>query len=913
MAGDRRDGSSDDGGADRASAGSSYEQRGDGADGFPTRKVLAWIGGVAAVLLLLYLAAAVALRTLVPPETLARWAEPRAEAALNRDVEFGGAELTIFPHLGVALEDVTVGNLADFQGPPVARAGRTELRVALWPLVRGDVVIDEAVARELNLRLQVDEEGDTNFGDLVPASDDTAAGAGSATLPVSLAVRSVGVEQSTVEYRDRQSGRLVRVDGLDAHGSLTPTDGVWAISADADAEEFTADLPSVRETPIRPGGVSARLRMRASSGFGWLEIREGSVAVGGVPLSLTGRVDSLGAPVRRLSLRLEADSLELASLAAAAPAGAVPDAVESLDGSVSLRVGLTGAAGDGRVPNVSGLLRLRDAGVTVSGRGRVAEALSGTLSSGGDTLRAEGVEGTVLGGPFRLAGRLALDSARAFSGRVESTVSLSSLSPAGASGGASGTVETSLDVSGEASRPASTSARGSVELREVVLPADSPRATTRIPRGTLRFQGQTITWSGLPVMVGGDRLSTQGRVDRWGGFLSEDGALPVLRGRVEAPRLDLGGLLPQREDAPTYGQLVFARLGGDSIGGRSPGELARELGYSRPASLPAGGELTVTVDTLLFRPYRFRPAAIRLEFGPELIRVRRAELGLFGGRIEQSFSLSLGERAGPAGAADGAGQPFTVSVTGRGLRAGDFLATTSPLGPLLTGTLDLDLEATGRLDRSLLPLRDSLVGQGRLTADGGGLARNPVTGAVASLLGYPALRSPSVERVVVPFRIRGGTVRFDTARLATAAGGVQWSGSVDLGGSLDLGAELQVPRSRVSELSLEGTGITGDLLSRLQQGGGPLQLGFALEGPISSPGVSLDADALRARAKEVVRNAAGEAVEKRIDQGRGRLEKKARGLLRRLTGGRDTAAADTARPDTAAADTASSKSDRPSR
>jgi hypothetical protein len=49
---------------------------------------------------------------------------PRAEAALNRDVEIGGAELTTFSHLGMALEDVTVGNLADLQGPPLARAER---------------------------------------------------------------------------------------------------------------------------------------------------------------------------------------------------------------------------------------------------------------------------------------------------------------------------------------------------------------------------------------------------------------------------------------------------------------------------------------------------------------------------------------------------------------------------------------------------------------------------------------------------------------------------------------------------------------------------------------------------------------------------------------------------------------------
>lgn len=892
-----------DGRPDRREGGRAPGDSGGGGNGESgARKVLAWAGAAAAALLVLYLGAAVALRTLVPPETLARWAEPRAEAALNRNVEIGGAELTIFPHLGVALEDLTVGNLAEFKGPPVVSVERAELRVALLPLVRGDVEVDEAVARGLDLRLQVDEEGDSSFGDLVPATGDTA-DAGSASLPVSLAVRSVGVENASVEYRDRRSGRLVRLSGLDARGSLARADGSWDIGGNADVGELTAALPSVRESPFRSGSVRARLRMSAGAEFDWLEIREGSVAVGGVPLSLTGRVDSFAAPVRELSLALAADSLRLASLAETAPAGALPESVESLEGLASLRLEVTGPAGGGRVPEVGGLLRLRDAGATLSGRGRVARGLSGTLRAAGDTLHAEGLEGTLLGGPFRLTGRMALDSARAFTARVESTVSVASLVPEGAGPGTSGSLAASLELSGRASRLSATSARGSVEVSDLLLLPDSPRAEIRVPSGAFRFRGQSISWTGLPVLVGGDRLTTAGRLERWGGVLAGESGRPGLRGRVEGARLDLGKLLPQQEeDAPTYGQLVFARLGRDSLRGRSAGDLASELGYVRPSSLPAVGEVELSIDTLLFDPYRFEPATARLEFGPDLIRISSLELGLFGGRLEQALSLSVGGESGAAATDDGAGLPFSVTLTGSGLRAADFLATTSPLGRLLTGTLSLELEAAGRLDGALLPVRDSLVGRGRLTTEGGGLAGNAVTGAVASLLGYPALRSPSVKRLVAPFRIQGGRVRFDTARLATAAGGVRWSGSLGLGGDeVDLGAQLEVPRGRLSEINLQGAGIAGDLLSRLQQGEGPLQLGLALGGTLSAPTVGLDTDALRARAKEATRGAAEEAVEKRIEQGRGLLEKRGRGLLRRLTGREDTAAADTVRPDTARA------------
>lgn len=863
--------------------------------GFPdARRVLAWIGAVVAGVLVLYMGAALALRMLVPPETVAGWAEPRAEAALNRDVEIGGAELTIFPHLGVALTDVTVGNLVGFEGPPLARAERAEMRVALWPLVRGDVVVDEAVAGGLDVRLQVDEEGASNYGDLLPASEGRDPGPAGSSLPISLDLRSVGVRESRAEYRDRQAGRLLLLNDLQVQGSLTPGDDGWQLQADAEADELAATLPSLRETPMRPGDVTLRLRTRAGEEFGWAEIDEGRLVLGGVPLSVTGRVDSLRAPVRRLSLSLDADSLDLSSLAGSAPAGAVPDAVESLAGTATVRIGVTGAVGGDSLPEVSGLLRLRDGGASLAERGRVAEGLDGTLRLRGDTLGVEGLEGRVLGGPFRLEGALALDSTRAFSGRVESSVSLSSALPRETGPTPSGTVEASLELSGRAGRPAETSARGPVELREIVLPADSPRSPVRIPRGELSFEGRSLSWSGLPLVVGEDRITTEGRVDRWAGFVASDAGLPSVRARAESDRLDLNRLFPQPDDSPTYGQLLFARLGRDSVGGRSTAEVARALGYSRPPSLPAAGELEVAVDTLIFPPYRFQPMTARIVFGPDLIRVPTARFGLFGGTLEQTLSVSLGETEG---------QPFSVSMTGRGLRAADFLAASSPMGRLLTGTMSLDLEAAGRLDGELLPVRDSLLGNGRFTVEGGGMSQNPVTSAVADLLTYPALRSPSVERVAVPFRLEGTVVRFDSAGLTTAAGALSWAGSMDLGGSLDLGARVQVPRSRVPELNLKGVGLPGEVISRLKQGEGPLQLGLGFGGTISSPRARLDTDALRARSEEIAREAAREEVQERIDRGRGSLEKKARGLLDRLTGRGDTAVADTAPPDTTAPDT----------
>lgn len=874
---------------DRRPSGTAPEQQDDRDSGFPEpRRIAVWLGGVLAGLLILYLAAALALRTLVPPESLARWAEPRAEAALNRDVRIEGAELTLLPRLGVALRGVTVGNLEGFEGPALARLDRAELRVALLPLVVGDVVVNEAVLVGPDLHLQVDADGDSNFGDLVPASGEAGRGAGPGPLPISLTIRDVTLERGRAEYRDRRSGRAVIVDSLEGRGRLTRSDGHREVLLEGRARGLRVGLPELRDEPFRPGAAGARLRLRTGDGYRWLEVREGTLSVAGASFSADGRVDSVRSPVRRLSLVLTADSLELDGLARSSPAGTLPDPVESVEGVASLRVDVVGPIGGGAAPSVSGEMRLRDAGATVAGRGPVVQGLSGTLRARGDTLTAERLEGTVLGGPFRLTGRLALDSTRSWTGEVESTVSLARLAPAGPSGPPSGTVEAALDVSGRAGRAAATRARGTAVLRDVVLPADSARAEVRVPEGTLRFRGRSIAWSRLGVGLGTDGLTSTGRLERWPLLLADSDDRPSLRGTVESVRLDLDRLLPRPEDAPGYGRLLFGRLGRDSLADGHPGDAAAEVGYARPSSLPVAGVLELEVDTLLVRPYRFERLDARLEFGPDLIRVEGAEFDVFGGSVRQSVSLALGE---------GDRQPFSFSMEGRGMRAGDVLETSSPLGRLVTGTMGLELETTGLLDRRLLPDPDSLVGRGRMTVEGGSLSENPVTGALAGFLSYPALHSPSVERASVPFTLRGSSVTFDTARLNTDAGGLDWTGSVDLGGGLDVGARLRVPRSRLSEIDLEGTSLPGRLLDRLRGGGeGPLELGLRLGGTVASPRVGLDTDALRSRAREE----ADDRIRRGVERGRELLEERGRGLLRELGG--DTAPA--APPESVAADTA---------
>ncbi|NIP60249.1 MAG: AsmA family protein, partial [Gemmatimonadetes bacterium] len=168
------------------------------AFGAPWAKVA--VGAVVAVALA-YLAGALIFRALLDPETMARWIEPRAEAALNRDVELEGVQLTFFPGLGAEVTGLQVNNLPDFEGPPLARVERLRMQVALLPLLRRRVQVDEVRIEGPVLHLITAPDGRTNYGDLVPAGEEapeeTEAPAGP---PVTLAVRSFDLSGGRLEY-----------------------------------------------------------------------------------------------------------------------------------------------------------------------------------------------------------------------------------------------------------------------------------------------------------------------------------------------------------------------------------------------------------------------------------------------------------------------------------------------------------------------------------------------------------------------------------------------------------------------------------------------------------------------------------------------------------------------------------------
>lgn len=176
----------------------------------------------------LLLAAAVIAPFVIPVEQykarIAAEVERRTGRALHID---GPIRLTVLPMLGVELHDVAFAGPPGAHSPDMVRLRQLELRLALWPLLRGEIEIGRFVLTEPVVALEIDARGTPNWAfasgaaDTAPAAPATGApgpapgDAPDRTVATALRLGEVQVIDGTLSYFDARSGASYRIEDLD--------------------------------------------------------------------------------------------------------------------------------------------------------------------------------------------------------------------------------------------------------------------------------------------------------------------------------------------------------------------------------------------------------------------------------------------------------------------------------------------------------------------------------------------------------------------------------------------------------------------------------------------------------------------------------------------------------------------------
>jgi AsmA protein len=193
-----------------------------------------WIirAGVALVVLVIL---GLGLAAVVPSERIAQAVSGQFEAMTGRKLELlGEVKPRIWPSLGVTTGPVSIAN-ADWadSDAPLFRAESLSIDVNLGALLGGEVKILGLTADRPEINLERDSEGRANW-DFAASEAGEAGGAGAVPAPATGFTLDQGsITGGTVRFNDRQSGRVIALEEVDATLSIPDFSGPFTLTATA--------------------------------------------------------------------------------------------------------------------------------------------------------------------------------------------------------------------------------------------------------------------------------------------------------------------------------------------------------------------------------------------------------------------------------------------------------------------------------------------------------------------------------------------------------------------------------------------------------------------------------------------------------------------------------------------------------
>jgi uncharacterized protein involved in outer membrane biogenesis len=245
----------------------------------------------------------------------------QAMAVTGRAVQIDGdVSLRIVPATEFTAAKVRIANAGQSSDADMAAVERLEVRVAFWPLLKGQVQVESVSLVEPRVLLEVYPDGSNNWtfepaDEASPQADTAESGdAGETASNNTLRIDRLSLRRATLLYRDAVSGLEERVENLDADVLADSLSGPFSIRGQArfKGQDIEFDTVSSRWRDAGATQISATLLL---PGLQTKAHFTGNLSQHGHEVSLRGRTKLSGDD---LSANLVAFSLTDGPLAALA-------------------------------------------------------------------------------------------------------------------------------------------------------------------------------------------------------------------------------------------------------------------------------------------------------------------------------------------------------------------------------------------------------------------------------------------------------------------------------------------------------------------------------------------------------------------------------------------------------------------
>ncbi len=210
----------------------------------------------------------------------------RLKAMTGRDLTIAGSiDLAILPVPMVTVNDIGLGNAAGAAAPNMVELKAVEARVALWPLLGGELLVESLAFVEPIIEFEILADGSTNW------LFDTAA-VGGEDSEFGERLGSLVVEDGTIVYRDTRRGLIELIENVNVEAAAASLGGPFrargVLVARGAGFAFEVTMGALAERPIAVGVDLKLASVGASLSFA------GSLSSASPGAELTGKLTAKG-------------------------------------------------------------------------------------------------------------------------------------------------------------------------------------------------------------------------------------------------------------------------------------------------------------------------------------------------------------------------------------------------------------------------------------------------------------------------------------------------------------------------------------------------------------------------------------------------------------------------------------------
>ncbi|MFI5251433.1 MAG: AsmA-like C-terminal region-containing protein [Bacteroidota bacterium] len=787
---------------------------------------------------------------------------PKVEEATSRTVTVGDASLSVFPSIGLSLDNLVISNRlgTHFDRPEMVALDHLQLNVNLLALFRNEIDVTSITIDHPVIYLEIQPDGLKNYSDKTAANEAPSTTTAQAGGTGALLLQNLEITNGEILQVDKKFDARMAISGLhlQARGGMGRGANTLQLTFETTVDKFSyGSLASnfLEDLPITARGALSLDQSKQS-----LSIDSVGVRLKDLPLSVHGNVTDLNT-VPYLDLLVDAPNANMTALLSLVP----PEMLKAAkginsSGSIDLSVIIKGVSSDKMNPGVRGRFALSNGKVqyaslpksitNISVEGMFEKPAAEIGAKGIGTFNIDKLSASL--GDNLITGKLDMTnfSDPVIAASMNGAVNLSDVKsyyPLEEGTEVSGMLKSNVSIEGKVKVPTSIKASGSLEFQDVSYKsAASPKPLQHL-NGVINFNNQVIQSKQLSMNIGESDLNLAFTLNNYLALVMKEAGQagkPNAMITLNSKQLRTADLVSEKKPDTSR---VKTKTASDQTGVLPGFDLSANL----------------SIGKLAMEKFDFTNVHGTLSASQGIVTLQNFSFNAFDGNIISKGTLDL---------RDAKKKPFNFDLNIVGVDGNTMLSKFSSFGKNIFGKFTMNTKMKGDLDDTLGLVRQTLAGDGTVQVNDGKLVGFALTNKLADYTGLSEFRQIDFKNWSNAFTIADGKMNLKNLAVHSPSADFTVNGNQGLDGNMDFMLNAKLNQAVSSRINLQGVGA--ELLQFFKDKDGRVNLNFAVTGMVDSPALRLDTQAQQDMAKKALENKVGDDLKKKAEDALKNLFKK---------------------------------------